>query len=145
MNDGASADRDRDVAQHLAGGVTTMRTTGSVETYADLNLRHEIDAGHLPGPHLDVTGPYLEGADSYFIQMHQLSSPEEARQFVDYWADRGVTSFKAHMNLTRAELKAAIDEAHKRNIGAPVCGDLQGSGGVGDRRLGAWLFREHAT
>jgi imidazolonepropionase-like amidohydrolase len=101
---------------YLAGGVTTMRTTGSVETYADLNLRHEIDAGHLPGPHLDVTGPYLEGADSYFLQMHQLSSPEEARQFVDYWADRGVTSFKAYMNLTRAELKAAIDEAHKRNI-----------------------------
>jgi imidazolonepropionase-like amidohydrolase len=101
---------------YLAGGVTTMRTTGSVETYADLNLRHQIDAGHLPGPHLDVTGRYLEGADSYFIQMHQLRSPEEARQFVDYWADRGVTSFKAYMNLRRAELKAAIDEAHKRNI-----------------------------
>ena len=24
---------------YLAGGVTTMRTTGSVETYADLNLQ----------------------------------------------------------------------------------------------------------
>src|SRR5437879_5022493 len=101
---------------YLACGVTTMRTAGSVETYSDLNLKHEIDAGHLLGPHLDVTGPYLEGADSYFIQMHQLGSPEEARQFVDYWADRGVTSFKAYMNITRAELKAAIDAAHKRNI-----------------------------
>jgi imidazolonepropionase-like amidohydrolase len=101
---------------YLAGGVTTMRTTGSVETYADLNLRREIDAGHLLGPHIDVTGPYLEGADSYFIQMHQLSGPEEARSFVDYWADRGVTSFKAYMNITRAELKAAIEEAHKRKI-----------------------------
>ncbi len=30
---------------YLAGGVTTMRTTGSVETYADLNLKREIDAG----------------------------------------------------------------------------------------------------
>jgi imidazolonepropionase-like amidohydrolase len=101
---------------YLAGGVTTMRTTGSVETYADLNLRREIDAGHLPGPHIDVTGPYLEGADSYFIQMHRLKDAEEARQFVSYWADRGATSFKAYMNLTRAELKAAIDEAHKRNL-----------------------------
>lgn len=101
---------------YLAGGVTTMRTTGSVETYADLNLKREIDAGHLPGPHIDVTGPYLEGADSYFIQMHRLKDAEEARQFVDYWADRGVTSFKAYMNITRAELKAAIDEAHKRNL-----------------------------
>ncbi len=101
---------------YLGCGVTTMRTTGSVETYSDLNLKREIDAGHLPGPHIDVTGPYLEGADSYFIQMHHLSGPEEARQFVDYWADRGVTSFKAYMNLTRAELKAAIEAAHKRNI-----------------------------
>ena len=30
---------------YLAGGVTTMRTTGSVETYADLNLKRDIDAG----------------------------------------------------------------------------------------------------
>lgn len=101
---------------YLAGGVTTMRTTGSVETYTDLNLRREIEAGHLPGPHIDVTGPYLEGSGSYFIQMHELKDADEARQFVDYWADRGVTSFKAYQNITRAELKAAIDEAHKRGI-----------------------------
>jgi len=101
---------------YLAGGVTTMRTTGSVETYADLNLKRDIEAGKLPGPHMDVTGPYLEGADSYFIQMPHLTGPDDARQLVEYWADRGVTSFKAYMNITRAELKAAIDTAHKRGI-----------------------------
>lgn len=101
---------------YLAGGVTTMRTTGSVETYADLNLKRDIDAGKLPGPHIDVTGPYLEGADSYFIQMPHLTSAEDARQTVEYWADRGVTSFKAYMNITRDELKAAIEAAHKRGI-----------------------------
>jgi imidazolonepropionase-like amidohydrolase len=101
---------------YLANGVTTMRTTGSVETYADLNLKRDIDAGKLPGPHLDVTGPYLEGAESYFLQMPHLTSPDDARQTVEYWADRGVTSFKAYMNITRAELKAAIDAAHKRGI-----------------------------
>ena len=101
---------------YLAGGVTTMRTTGSVETYADLNLKRDIEAGKLPGPHMDVTGPYLEGADSYFIQMPHLTGPDDARQLVEYWSDRGVTSFKAYMNITRAELKAAIDTAHKRGI-----------------------------
>jgi imidazolonepropionase-like amidohydrolase len=101
---------------YLASGVTTMRTTGSVETYADLNLKRDIDAGKLPGPHLDVTGPYLEGAESYFLQMPHLTGPDDARQTVEYWADRGVTSFKAYMNITRAELKAAIDAAHKRGI-----------------------------
>jgi imidazolonepropionase-like amidohydrolase len=101
---------------YLAGGVTTMRTTGSVETYADLNLKRDIDAGKLPGPHIDVTGPYLEGSQSYFIQMPHLTGPDDARQTVEYWADRGVTSFKAYMNITRAELKAAIDAAHQRGI-----------------------------
>jgi imidazolonepropionase-like amidohydrolase len=101
---------------YLASGVTTMRTTGSVETYADLNLKRDIDAGKLPGPHLDVTGPYLEGAESYFLQMPHLTSPDDARRTVEYWADRGVTSFKAYMNITRDELKAAIDAAHKRGL-----------------------------
>ena len=101
---------------YLAGGVTTMRTTGSVETYSDLNLKHDIDAGKLPGPHLDVTGPYLEGSTSLFIQLAHLTSADDARQTVEFWADRGVTSFKAYMNITRAELKAAIDAAHQRGI-----------------------------
>jgi len=101
---------------YLAAGVTTMRTTGSVEPYADLNLKADIDAGKLIGPHLDVTAPYIEGATSLFIQMHHLSGPEETRQFVTYWADRGATSFKAYMNVTRAELKAAIEAAHQRGF-----------------------------
>jgi imidazolonepropionase-like amidohydrolase len=101
---------------YLGAGVTTLRTTGSVEPYLDLNLRTQIDAGQLPGPHLDVTAPYLEGPNSPFIQMHQLKDAAEARATVDFWADEGATSFKAYMNITRAELKAAIDEAHKRGL-----------------------------
>ncbi len=102
---------------YLAAGVTTMRTTGSVETYADLNLKKMIDMGLVPGPHIDVTGPYLEGANPYlFMQMHQLTGPDDARRTVNYWADQGVTSFKAYMDITRDELKAAIEEAHKRGL-----------------------------
>ena len=101
---------------YLANGVTTMRTTGSVEPYADLNVKREIDAGRLIGPHMDVTGPYLEGPNSPFIQMHQITSPDDARRMVAFWADQGVTSFKAYMNITRAELKAAIEEVHRRGL-----------------------------
>ena len=101
---------------YLANGVTTMRTTGSVETYTDLNLKHDIDVGRLPGPHIDVTGPYLEGGTSFFVQMPHLTSPDDAKQLVEYWADHGVTSFKAYMNITRDELKAGIEAAHKRGI-----------------------------
>jgi imidazolonepropionase-like amidohydrolase len=101
---------------YLANGVTTLRTTGSVEPYTDLNMKRQIDAGALPGPHMDVTGPYLEGGNSPFIQMHQLKDAEDARRTVNYWADMGVTSFKAYMNITRAELGAAIEAAHKRGL-----------------------------
>jgi len=101
---------------YLANGVTTMRTTGSVEPYADLNIKTQIETGKLIGPHLDVTAPYLEGPNSPFIQMHQITSPEDARRTVAFWADQGATSFKAYMNITRAELKAAIDEAHRRKL-----------------------------
>ncbi|HEY1993751.1 MAG TPA: amidohydrolase, partial [Edaphobacter sp.] len=96
---------------YLAAGVTTIRTTGSVEPYLDLNLRREIDLGHLPGPHMDITAPYLEGPNSPFVQMHNLTGPDDARNFVDYWAAQGATSYKAYMNITRAELKAAVDAA----------------------------------
>jgi imidazolonepropionase-like amidohydrolase len=101
---------------YLAAGVTTLRTTGSVEPYTDLNMKHAIDAGAMPGPHMDVTGPYLEGPGSPFIQMHQLRDAEDARRTVDFWADQGVTSFKAYMNITRAELAAATAEAHRRGF-----------------------------
>ena len=101
---------------YLANGVTTMRTTGSVEPYTDLALKREIDAGRLIGPHLDVTGPYLEGAGAFFIQNHVISSPDDARKEVAFWADQGVNSFKAYMNISRAELGAAIKEAHRHGL-----------------------------
>jgi imidazolonepropionase-like amidohydrolase len=101
---------------YLASGVTTLRTTGSVEPYTDLNMKAAIDAGTLPGPHMDVTGPYLEGSGSPFIQMHPLKDAADATRTVNFWADQGVTSFKAYINISRAELKAAIDAAHARGL-----------------------------
>jgi hypothetical protein len=101
---------------YLAAGVTTLRTTGSVEPYTDLKVRDRIEAGAMPGPHLDLTAPYLEGRGTIFAQMHELAGPEEAGQFVDYWAAAGMTSFKAYMNITRAELAAAAAAAHRHGL-----------------------------
>jgi imidazolonepropionase-like amidohydrolase len=101
---------------YLAGGATTVRTAGNVTGYADLEIRKRIDAGQIPGPAMDVTGPYLEGHDSFTPQMHELTDAADARQMVAHWADRGATSFKAYMHITRDELKAAIAEAHRRGL-----------------------------
>ena len=99
---------------YLAGGVTTIRTTGSLEPYTDLELKKKIDAGEMPGPKIHVTGPYLEGAGSWAVQMHQLTGPEDATRMVNYWLDEGVDNFKAYMFITPEELSAAVTAAHKR-------------------------------
>lgn len=107
---------------YLAGGVTTIRTTGSLEPYTDLEIKHAVDAGTMPGPHIHVTGPYLEGDGSWALQLHQLTGPEDATRTVNFWLDEGVDNFKAYMFITPAELSAATAAAHKR--GAKVTGHL---------------------
>ncbi|MGA8739936.1 MAG: amidohydrolase family protein [Terracidiphilus sp.] len=101
---------------YLAAGVTTMRTTGSVEPYTDLKLKERIDSGLMPGPAMDASAPYLEGPHTRFAQMHELTGPDDAKRLVDYWAGEGMTSFKAYMNITRQELGAAIQEAHAHKM-----------------------------
>jgi imidazolonepropionase-like amidohydrolase len=101
---------------YLGCGVTTMRTAGSMETYTDLRVKDLIDTRQMPGPKIHVTGPYLEGAPATVPQMYELKGPEDARKLVEYWAGVGVTSFKAFMHITRAQLAAAVEEAHKHKI-----------------------------
>ena len=101
---------------YLGLGVTTIRTTGGVEPYLDLELKRKIDAGKSPGPKINATGPYLEGPGTFAIEMHELTGPEDARRTVAYWIEEGVGSFKAYNYITRAELKAAIEETHKHGV-----------------------------
>ena len=101
---------------YLALGVTTIRTTGSVAPYTDLEVKRLIDDGRLIGPKMHVTAPYLEGHGSFTPVMHELQDANDARRMVNYWADTGATSFKAYMNITRDELRAAVEEAHKRGL-----------------------------
>ena len=101
---------------YLAMGVTTIRTTGSVAPYTDLEVKRRIDVGQMIGPKMDVTAPYLEGKGAYTPVMHELTGPDDARRMVNFWADEGATSFKAYMNITRDELRAAVEEAHKRGL-----------------------------
>ena len=103
------------VRLYLAGGVTTMRTGGNTNGIMDFVLKKRIDAGEVPGPAMDATAPYLNGPNT-FLQMYSLKDEDDARRQVDYWAGMGATSFKAYMQITRAELAAAVDEAHKRGL-----------------------------
>ena len=60
---------------YLASGVTTIRTTGAQQPYAELNLKREIDAGYVIGPTMFTTGPYLTGEQGS-LTMARLEGPE---------------------------------------------------------------------
>ncbi|MYC88038.1 MAG: amidohydrolase family protein [Gemmatimonadales bacterium] len=101
---------------YLAAGVTTIRTTGSVSPYADLNVKSSIDRGLAPGPRMHVTAPYVTGPNPALGDMAQVNSPEEARRFVRYWAGEGASWIKAYTTIRRAELAAVIEEAHAQGL-----------------------------
>jgi imidazolonepropionase-like amidohydrolase len=103
-------------ALYLASGVTTARTAGSLEPYADLNTKAAVEAGNLPGPDFDITAPYIQGPGGYSVQMPVLRSPEDARRFVEYWISAGATSFKAYMNISHEALAAAVETVHRHHL-----------------------------
>ena len=100
---------------YLASGVTTIRTTGAFSPYSELNLKSAIANGDLAGPRMFITGPYISGAGA-MAQMKAVSSPDDARRVVAYWAEEGVDWFKAYTRIGHEELAAAIDEAHRRGV-----------------------------
>jgi len=108
---------------YLAGGVTTMRTAGSMSPYADLNTGKDIRDGKAPGPDLDVTAPFLNGIQAFVAQVPRLASAEDAVHQVRYWADIGATSYKGYMHLTREQLAAIVKAAHERRakVTAHLC------------------------
>src|SRR5579871_4425204 len=91
---------------YLALGVTTIRTTGSMEPYMDLEIKRAVDAGKIPGPKINDTGPYLEGEGIPLLDLHQLTGPDDAVRTVDYWVAEGARSFKVYNYITRADRKS---------------------------------------
>ena len=101
---------------YFAGGVTTMRTAGSLEPQTDLNLKQWIKRGEMAGPDIDVTGPYIEREGFPVPEMLHIHSPEEAAGIVNYWAAFGCTSFKVYTDITLADLVAVIQAAHQKGL-----------------------------
>jgi len=135
---------------YLANGVTTIRTTAAFEPYADLEIKRKVDAGTLIGPKTHVTSPVIEGEGYPLTQFHVLTGPEDARRMVEYWAREGATSFKLSTDVTRAEAKAAIDEAHQ--WGLAITGHLCSIGfreaaelGIDNLEHGLWVDTEFAS
>ena len=100
---------------YLGTGITTARTTGGTSPYHEINMKRGIDRGEIPGPRLHLTGPYLTGPGGA-ATMAQVGTAEQARRIVNYWADEGVTWFKAYTDISREALASAIRAAHARGL-----------------------------
>ena len=101
---------------YLASGVTTMRTGGSIEPFTDLALHRMIGEGKLLGPDMDVTAPYIERKGYDIPALNIISDTAQAAREVNFWADKGCTSFKMYMHITRGDLRNVVKEAHKRGL-----------------------------
>jgi imidazolonepropionase-like amidohydrolase len=101
---------------YLAGGVTTMRTGGSIQPQTDLNVKKWINEGKMTGPKMDVTGPFIEREGFDIPELGFIEGTSEVSKIVNYWADKGVTSFKVYNHITKEDLKICVTEAHKRGL-----------------------------
>lgn len=101
---------------YLAGGVTTMRTGGSIQPQTDLNVKKWIEEGKMTGPKMDVTGPFIEREGYEIPELGFINGTAEVAKLINYWADKGVTSFKVYNHITREDLRVGVAEAHKRGL-----------------------------
>lgn len=101
---------------YLAAGVTTARTTGSMEPYTDLELKDRIEAGKSIGPDYHLTAPYVDGVGTNIPQLHGVKSPADAARMIKYWAAEGFTSVKLYVSLPAAEMETAIKTAHEHGL-----------------------------
>jgi imidazolonepropionase-like amidohydrolase len=96
----------RDFARlYLASGVTSIRTTGTINLESDIAIKRAIDAGRESGPKIHLTSPYLSAAPDLksLIAFIETMPPE-------------VTSLKAYTDLRRDELSTVIGVAHRKGL-----------------------------
>lgn len=101
---------------YLAGGVTSMRTGGSIQPQTDLNVKKWINEGKMTGPKMHVTSPFIEREGPKVPELGFIANTDEVEKIVNYWADKGVTSFKVYNNITKQDLEICVKEAHKRGL-----------------------------
>lgn len=101
---------------YLAGGVTTMRTAGSIMPQTDVAIYKWIKEGKIPGPKIDVTSPHMDREGVAIMEMFNFDTPEEAKKHVEVYAELGITSIKVYNFITKEDLKIIVDAAHAYNM-----------------------------
>jgi imidazolonepropionase-like amidohydrolase len=105
--------------QLLLAGVTSARDLGG-PLEASLSTRDRINSGKIPGPTVYVSGPFIQHepypGTEYF--RWGVKGVDDARAKVKKLADAGVNVIKLidQDQMTEDEVRATVDEAHRRNL-----------------------------
>jgi imidazolonepropionase-like amidohydrolase len=136
----------------LLAGFTTIRNLGATE-FADVALRDAINAGDVPGPRIDASGPALSITGGHCddnllpYEWHATSAgvadgvenvQHKVREVIKYGSDvikicatGGVLSLgdnPQHSQFTQAELQAMVADAHR--LGRKVAAHAHGAEGI---------------
>jgi imidazolonepropionase-like amidohydrolase len=105
--------------QLLMAGVTSARDLGAPLDDI-LAVRDAVNRGEIPGPTLYVSGPFLQhepypGTEAF---RWGIKGPDDARAKVKRLAEAGVDVIKLidQDQMTMDEVRAVVDEAHKRKL-----------------------------
>jgi len=105
--------------QLLMAGVTSARDLGAPLDDI-LAIRESIKKGEIPGPTLYVSGPFLQHEPYPGTELYRwgIKGADDARAKVDRLADAGVDVIKLidQDQMTMDEVRAVVDEAHKRHL-----------------------------
>jgi len=114
------SDTAEDMKVYLANGVTTVLNMGHAsEGFMD-NVRPDLNAGRLPGPHV-YAGLLVDGSAQFGDLF--VTTPAEARAIVDIAKTNGYDFIKVYNDLSPACFEAIVEEAarqHMRVIGHGV-------------------------
>jgi imidazolonepropionase-like amidohydrolase len=121
--------------EDLESGITTVRNLGHSGIDGDTELRDAINAGRVPGPRILASGRKLISEGSYVQNLNPaladailkqeflfLDGEDRARQAVRQNVLQNVDVIKvtAEENMSVAELKAVVEEAHRQHLKVAV-------------------------
>ena len=102
-------------ALNMAAGVTTVRDMGSNNEVLQ-QMQDESSAGRLLMPHTVACG-FLEGASPFASNLGILiSSLQEAKAAVDWYAVRGYPQLKIYNSFPREMVRETVAHAHARGM-----------------------------
>jgi len=105
--------------QLLMAGITSARDLGA-PLEESIALKTAINSGKIPGPTIYVSGPFIQHAPYPNTERFRwgVTGADDARAKVRRLADAGVDVIKLidQDEMTMDEVRAVVDEAHKRRL-----------------------------